>query len=296
MTNSDPFVSLAKDADSLSDQRVWLVTGASGGLGMATVKAALRNGDLVAATSRDAEKLARAVGAPADRFLPLAVTLTDEAAVRAAVRSVIDRFGRIDVLVNNAGYAVLGAVEEISDEQVRANFDINVFAVLNMVRAVLPGMRSRRSGHVVNIASISGSVGGPASGIYSASKAAVLLLSESLADEVGPLGIHVTALCPGGFRTNFLDAGLSARHVGVEIGDYDQVHRVVAGYGQLNGRQGGDPARAGEVIVALSRMGNPPPRLYLGADALSGVERKLHAVSRSVREYEELSLSAGFGE
>lgn len=275
-------------------EKVWLVTGASKGLGLATVQAALHAGDRVAATSRDAVKLAAEVGAGKDRFLPLEVALDDESSIRAGVDAVVAAFGRVDVLVNNAGYSILGAVEEISDAEVRANFDINVFGVLNMMRAVLPVMRAQRSGHIISVSSISGSIGGTATGIYSATKAAVLLLSESLAEEVAEFGIRVTALCPGGFRTDFLDTKSSSRHPQQPISDYTSVHQALADYGRLNQHQGGDPARAGEVMVALTRMDDPPSRLYIGADALRGIEYQLRQVADSVQQYQQLSLSTGY--
>lgn len=276
----------------MTESKVWLVTGASKGLGLAVVRHALAHGDRVAATSRDAARLGAEVAAGEDVFLPLEVTLTDEASIAAGVRQVVDRFGRIDVLVNNAGYSILGAVEEMSDQEVRANFDINVFGVLNMLRGALPVMREQRSGHIINIGSISGSVGGPSTGIYSATKAAIILLSESLADEVAEFGIAVTAICPGGFRTDFL--GDSSRHPAHAIPDYGQVHDMLGQYARLNGNQGGDPQKAAEVMVALSRMEQPPTRLYLGGDALRGIEYKLQEVARSVEQYQQLSLSTGF--
>lgn len=276
-----------------SNQPVWLVTGASKGLGLATVRAAIRHGYRVAATSRDAAKLAQQVDTDAQNFLALETVLTDENSIASSVAEILDRFGRIDTLVNNAGYSILGSIEEISDSEARANFDINVFAVLNMLRAVLPVMRGQRSGHIINIGSISGSVGGLSTGMYSATKAAVILLSESLAEEVSDLGIHVTALCPGGFRTDFLDKS-SSHHPAAAIKDYTAVHEAINRYGKLNGNQGGDPDKAGEVIVRLSQMARPPRRLYLGSDALRGIEYKLQEIAQSVEEHRHLSVSASF--
>lgn len=275
------------------NDKVWLVTGASKGLGLAVVKAALQHGHRVAATTRDVEKLTAEVNAPADRFLAINVVLTDEASICQGVQTVVERFGQIDVLVNNAGYALLGALEELSDAEVRANFDINVFGVLNMLRGVLPVMRSQRRGHVINIASISGSVGGASTSVYSASKAAVILLSESLAGEVEDLGIRVTAICPGGFRTDFLDKS-SSRQAAQPIPDYRMVHQVVAQYGQLNKNQGGDPSKAAEVMIQLAAMDAPPARLYLGSDALRGIQYKLQDVAKVVAQYQSLSQSTHF--
>lgn len=275
--------------------KVWLITGASKGLGLATAKHALARGARVAATSRDARKLATEMAVSGDRFLALEATLVDEASVRSAVQATVSHFGRLDVLVNNAGYSILGALEEISDAEARANFDINVFGVLNMTRAVLPTMRAQRSGHIINVSSISGSIGGPTTGIYSATKAAVLLLSESLAAEARELGIHVTAICPGGFRTDFLDKS-SSRQPHLRIDDYRTTHAMLDRYARLNQHQSGNPAKAAEAIAALTEMEQPPTRLYLGADALRSISAKLVEVTDGVRQYERISLSTGFEE
>jgi NAD(P)-dependent dehydrogenase (short-subunit alcohol dehydrogenase family) len=277
----------------MTESNVWLITGASKGLGLAVVKRALAHGLRVAATSRDAARLKTEVGAEENVFLPLEVTLKDEASIVSAVRQTKERFGTIDVLVNNAGYAVLGAMEEISDADIRANFDINVFGVMNMMRRVLPVMREQGRGHVINIASISGSLGMASTAIYSATKAAVILLSESVAEEVADFGISVTALCPGGFRTDFLDK-TSARHPEHSIPAYHGVRAAMEHFARLNGNQGGDPEKAAEVMIELSRMKNPPTRLYIGSDALHGIDHKLRDVAQSVESYRKLSESTNF--
>lgn len=277
----------------MTQSNVWLVTGASKGLGLATVRHALAHGFRVAATSRDAKRLQAEIGAGEDMFLPLEVTLTDEACIASAVRQTKERFGGIDVLVNNAGYAVLGGMEEISDADARANFDINVFGVLNMMRAVLPVMRAQGRGYIINIASISGSLGMASTAIYSATKAAVILLSESVAEEVADFGISVTALCPGGFRTDFLDKS-SARHPEQAIAAYQGVHAAMEHFARLNGNQGGDPDKAAEVLIEISQMQKPLKRLYIGSDALHGIEHKIHDVVQSVDRYRKLSESTNF--
>lgn len=276
-----------------TQSNVWLITGASKGLGLAVVKHALAQGFRVAATSRDAARLRTEVGAGDDVFLPLEVTLTDETSIASAVRQTKEQFGTIDVLVNNAGYAILGAMEEISDADIRANFDINVFGVMNMMRAVLPVMREQGRGHIINIASISGSLGMASTAIYSATKAAVILLSESVAAEVSDFGILVTAICPGGFRTDFLDK-MSARHPEHAIAAYRSVHDAMEQFGRLNGNQSGDPEKAAEVMIEISRMKNPPTRLYIGSDALHGIDHKLHEVAQSVATYRTLGESTNF--
>lgn len=274
----------------MDHDQVWIVTGASKGMGLATVRAALAAGYRVAGTSRDARRLREAVGADDARFLAVEMTFDSRDSIEAAIGTVLDAFGRVDVLVNNAGYALLGAVEEFSDEEVEANFDVNVFGLLRVTRAVLPTMRAQRSGHVINLASISANVTGPATGLYSATKAAVLMLSEALDAEVEQLGINVTAVCPGGVRTDFLDSS-SARHPKKQIDDYLRVRRAQQGYDQLNHRQGGDPELVARAFVQLSQMEEPPTRLYLGGDALNAIVRSSEHVVEEAARYQELSLS-----
>lgn len=269
---------------------VWFVTGASKGMGLETVRAALAAGARVAATSRDAARLSEAVGAPEGRFLAVEMSFDSEHSIQAAVDTAVETFGRLDVLVNNAGYALLGGVEEFSDHEVRANFDVNVFGLLAVTRAVLPVMRGQRSGTILNMASISANATGPATGLYSATKAAVLMLSEALADEVESLGISVTAICPGGVRTDFLDPS-SARRAARRIADYTVVERTTEAYARLNHNQGGDPARVADVLVMLSQSENPPRRLYLGADAVHAIESICHQTVRDAERYKRISLS-----
>ncbi|KXP11293.1 short-chain dehydrogenase [Tsukamurella pulmonis] len=272
----------------MSEHPVWLVTGASKGIGLEVVKAALASGARVAATTRSPEKLSAELRDP--NLLALAVDLTDERDVRRAVAQVETEFGHIDVLVNNAGYSLLGAVEEVSLEDVRANFDVNVFGLLTVTQAALPGMRDRRSGRILNLASISASVTGPAQGIYSASKAAVLMLTEALAAEVAPLGLHAVAICPGGVRTDFLDSS-SSRRPDTAIHDYAAVSRTLAALDRLNHNQGGDPARLAQALVRVATMPDPPTRLYLGDDALRAILGASEQVHADAERYAELSRS-----
>ncbi|RDH13331.1 SDR family oxidoreductase [Tsukamurella pulmonis] len=272
----------------MSEHPVWLVTGASKGIGLEVVKAALASSARVAATTRSPEKLSAELRDP--NLLALAVDLTDERDVRRAVAQVETEFGHIDVLVNNAGYSLLGAVEEVSLEDVRANFDVNVFGLLTVTQAVLPGMRDRRSGRILNLASISASVTGPAQGIYSASKAAVLMLTEALAAEVAPLGLHAVAICPGGVRTDFLDSS-SSRRPDTAIHDYAAVSRTLAALDRLNHNQGGDPARLAQALVRVATMPDPPTRLYLGDDALRAILGASEQVHADAVRYAELSRS-----
>ncbi|NMD55321.1 MULTISPECIES: SDR family NAD(P)-dependent oxidoreductase [Tsukamurella] len=272
----------------MTDSPVWLVTGASKGIGLEVVKAALASGARVAATTRSPDKLTAELDDP--HLLALPMQVTDEADVHGAVARVEAELGRIDVLVNNAGYSLLGAVEEVSLEDVRANFDVNVFGVLTVTRAVLPGMRARRSGRILNLASISARVTGPAQGIYSASKAAVLLLTEALDAEIAPLGLHAVAICPGGVRTDFLDAS-SSRRPATTIDDYASVAGTLAALDRLNHNQGGDPALLARALVTIAAMPEPPTRMYLGADALHAILRTTDAERADAERYADLSRS-----
>lgn len=311
---------------------VLLVTGATKGIGLATALAALDAGYRVAATSRDADGLRAAVTsalsargddaaalAGPDRFLPLTLSFAPDAvaaSARAVAEAVVEQWGRIDVLVNNAGYAVLGAFEDMDLEQVRANFDVNVFGVLAMTQAVLPVMRRQGesaayslapvgggAGRVISIASISGTVTGPSQSIYSATKAGVIMMSEALADEVGHLGIQATAVCPSGVRTDFLDprsmqhAGTAgegqpaAAATGREGAGNDVVAATMEGLARFNHHQSGDPALVGEAILELASMKTMPRRLYLGAPALSALQGKLNEVAQEASGYIALSRS-----
>jgi NAD(P)-dependent dehydrogenase (short-subunit alcohol dehydrogenase family) len=271
---------------------VWFVTGASRGLGAAMVGEALARGHRVAATARDAGSVRAAFpDAAEDVLLAARLDVADEGSVRAAVDAALERFGRIDVLVNNAGHGMLGAVEEVADEAVREVFDTNVFGLLRVLRAVLPTLRAQRSGHVVNMSSVGGFTGAPGWGLYAASKFAVEGLSESLRAELEPLGIAVTIVEPGGFRTDFLD-GSSLRVEPTAIADYAPsagATREVPG--QYNGAQRGDPAKLAAAVADLTEAADPPLRLQLGADCVERVEEKLDEVRHELDRWRAVALS-----
>jgi NAD(P)-dependent dehydrogenase (short-subunit alcohol dehydrogenase family) len=269
--------------------RVWLITGTSSGFGREIATAALGAGDRVVATAREVSGLAELVAAAPERVRTVAVDVTDPAAVRHAVQVAAVEFGRIDVVVNNAGYGSRGAVEELSTEQIRAQFDVNVFGALEVTRAVLPVMRAQRSGHVVQMSSVAGIHAALGGAVYAGTKFALEGLSEGLALELAPLGIKVTIIEPGPFRTDF--AGRSAAH-GEPIADYapvlDPSRRRFAA---LDGQQAGDPARAARAIVDVVGLDDPPLRLPLGAaafdrirDQLTGRLAKLDAVEALGRD------------
>ena len=278
------------------EQKVWLVTGASKGIGLQIVLEALKAGNIVVGTSRDSQKLSQAVatelGETSKNFWAVEMEF-DETSINTIVAQVIAKYGRIDVLVNNAGYALLGAVEKVELTDVKKNFDVNFFGLLSMTQAVLPQMRKQKAGNIINLASISGTVTGPTQGIYSATKAGVIMLSEALAAEVAPFGIKVTAIAPGGVRTDFLDQ-TSLREPAKMTSDYQVVRDTMAGLKRLNHNQSGDPKRVAEAIVKVAQMKRPPVRLYLGSGAIQALQAKLNEVVTEVNAHLDLSQSTDF--
>lgn len=274
-------------------KKVLFVTGASKGIGLEVAVAALEKGYRVVATSRNAETLtekvlARVPEAGSD-FLALEMLFTEDS-IQAAVAQVLDHFGRIDVLVNNAGYGIFGALEEFSLDEIRKNFDVNVFGLLALTQAVLPGMRQQKSGHIINLASISGSVTGPVQGVYSATKASVIMMSEALQAEVEPFGIQVTAVNPTGIRTDFLDSS-SMRRPEKEIKDYEVVQATMSGLARLNHNQGGDPTFLAQAILDIAEMKKTPNRFYAGSGALAAMQYKINEVVTEINEFADLSQS-----
>jgi NAD(P)-dependent dehydrogenase (short-subunit alcohol dehydrogenase family) len=274
-------------------KRVWFITGASRGLGALIAEAALVDGNVVIAAGRNVAAIAERLGdSPA--LLPVALDVTDEAQAKAAVEAVVEKFGRIDVLVNNAGFGLLGAIEESSDADVRRMYDTNVFGLLNITRAVLPVMRSQRAGHVINMSSIGGYRSAAGFGAYCSTKFAVEGLTEALRTELKPLGIHATVVEPGYFRTDFLDASslVVAREV---IADYDEtsgnVRRVAA---SLNHNQPGNPEKLAAAMVELVHAQTPPLRLPLGTDTLKAIAEKNAYVTQETEIWKALSESTDF--
>jgi NAD(P)-dependent dehydrogenase (short-subunit alcohol dehydrogenase family) len=274
-------------------QLVWMITGASQGFGQELVRAALQRGDSVIATSRNPQKVVTDFKEASDRLLAVAMDLRDPAQIAAAVKAALARFGRIDVLVNNAGHGLLGAVEEASDAEIASVYETNVFGLLRVTNAVLPYFREQRSGHVINLSSIGGLIGIPGFGIYNSTKFAVEGLSEALAKEVAPLGIRVTIVEPGPFRTNFLAGSLVT--AGKTIGDYDQTSgRTRASAAERNGNQPGDPVRAVEAIVKAVTAEYPPLHLLLGKFAYETATAKLDNLRKEFETWREVTLSSDF--
>jgi NAD(P)-dependent dehydrogenase (short-subunit alcohol dehydrogenase family) len=241
--------------------------------------------------------LRKAVESDTEDFLPLAVDLTAEAGVESAIGQTVDRFGRIDVVVNNAGYGLVGSLEELTDGEARENFNVNVFGTLHVIRKVMPFLRAQGSGHIFNISSIGGFFGSfPGWGIYCATKFALEGLSESLAAEVKPFGVKVTIVSPGYFRTSFLSAGSIAvpRH---PIEAYGEVRESQAMHQhQIDGKQAGDPEKAVAVMIQMASQQNPPLHLFLGQDAYDLALQKIAAVQKDLQDWKDISTATAFEE
>lgn len=275
--------------------KVWFITGASKGLGLSLVRQLLAQGDFVAATSRSKSSLEKAIPADGKNFLPLEVNLTDEQDVKRAIATTVETFGRIDVVVNNAGYGLIGAVEELTDAEARKNFEVNVFGSLNVVRQSLPHLRRQSSGHIINISSIAGYTGDfPGFGIYCATKFAVVGFSEALAVETKPLGINVTTVMPGYFRTNFLNSD-SLVTPKTEMAEYQsardsqRLHQE-----QIRDNQPGDPEKGATAIIKLAAEQNPPVHLLLGSDTYEYAHGKANAMKTEFDAWKELTTSTNF--
>ena len=280
---------------ALPTNPVWLVTGCSTGFGHALAERILARGWRVVATARGADRVADLVSLAPDRALAVDLDVTDPAQVSAAVAAATERFGRVDVLVNNAGYGYQSSVEEGDEAEIRAQFEANVFGLFAMTRAVLPGMREQRGGAIVNITSVAGLVGFPASGYYAASKHAVEGFSDALAAEVSPLGISVTCIEPGPFRTNW--AGRSLKQTASTIADYADTARArmetTSGY---SGQQPGDPVRAAEAMIDAVERAHPPRHFVLGKFGIDAVTERLRARLDEIEAQRAVSLATDFPE
>ena len=280
-------------ADATQDKPVWFITGCSTGFGRELAQILLKRGYRVVATARDKAKIADLVAGHGRTGLALKLDVDKEADIEAAVKAARDRFGRIDVLVNNAGYGYLAAIEEGDDADVRAMFETNFFGLAAMTRAVLPVMRAQKSGAIVNISSIGGFIGFPGSGYYAATKFAVEGLSESLSKEVAPLGIKVIIVEPGPFRTDW--AGRSLKTPKKPIDAYAQTaiarRRQIQG---ISGSQAGDPVRASEAIIAAVDQERPPLRLPLGAVAYEAMGAEIEALRKEHASLEQIARGADY--
>ena len=272
--------------------RVWMITGSAGGLGAGIARAALVNGDQVVATDLDLARLDQTYSS--DQVMTAALDIRDEQQAQTVVTAAVARFGRIDVLVNNAGYGQFGPFEEVEPEAIERQFATNVFGTFNVTRAVLPVMRRQRSGHLVMVSSNGGFKGVRGASMYSASKFAIEGFSEALAEEVAEFGIRLTLLEPGAFRTDFLDSRMLKLGTRA-LEDYAEFRaRTLAVFEARNHRQIGDPYRLGLAVVQLAALAAPPLRFVAGSDALSVVEAKLGQVRADLERWRSLSTSTDF--
>jgi len=273
--------------------RTWLITGASRGFGILIAEQALRAGDAVIATARNPQDITDRLG-DHPNLLAVRLDVTREEEAHQAVAQGIKRFGRIDVLINNAGFGVLGAVEETSASETERLFATNVFGLLNVTRAVLPHMRAQRSGRVINISSIGGYQAYVGWGVYGSTKFAVEGISEALHQELAPLGIHATVVEPGFFRTDFLDEQ-SLIKTALVLPDYDETVGKMRTFAEAaNHAQPGDPLKFAEAMLALVNAPNPPQRLALGSDTVARIEAKNRLVAQELAEWNELALSTDY--
>ncbi|MBB3398815.1 SDR family oxidoreductase [Rhizobium sp. BK060] len=278
----------------MTEKKVWLITGAGRGMGIDIAQKALAAGHSVVATGRSAEKVLQAIGAH-ENLLTVALDITDPNAAVAAAKSAVDRFGRIDVLVNNAGNFYAGYFENISADQFRAQMETNFFGPLNVTRAILPVMRRQRSGQVITITSTAGLIGQEFVVAYAASKFALEGWMESLRYDVAPYGICTMSVEPGFFRTELLVEEASMIWPELEIADYaERTAQTIAGWKGMHGKQGGDPAKLAAALVTLSDAGELPLRFVAGADAMAAVEANLQTVKEQIDVHRGLSASLAF--
>ena len=274
---------------AMTDKKIWFITGAARGMGVDFATAALGAGNAVVATARNADRVTAALGEH-DDLLAVDLDITDAASAEGAVRAAVDRFGRIDVIVNNAGNFYAGYFEEISPGQMRAQIETNLFGPMTVTRAVLPVMRRQRSGHVVTISSTAGLIGQEFVAAYAASKFAVEGWMESLRFDVEPFGIRTTVVEPGFFRTELLVEGSSTIWPELSIDDYaERTASTIASWRSMNGQQGGDPAKLAAALVTITELETPPLRFVAGADAVAGVEQKARDLLAQVDAYRQLS-------
>ncbi|WBL24297.1 SDR family oxidoreductase [Zunongwangia sp. HGR-M22] len=279
----------------MNTKKVWFVTGASKGLGLTLTKKLLAQGFRVAATSRSKNSLIAAIGEENESFFPIEMDLTNNQNVKKAIEASIGHFGKIDVLVNNAGYSQIGTLEELSEKEVERNFKVNVFGYLNVIRNASAYLRQQKSGHLFNISSIGGYTGNFAGfGIYCSTKFAVTGFTEALAEEMKPFGVNTTLVYPGYFRTNFLSEG-SVQTPANPIEEYKAAREMEQAHlNDINGNQPNDPEKAAEVFIALSQQENPPVHFFMGEDAYHYANLKIETIQKAMEENRDLGTSTGF--
>ena len=279
----------------MTTKKIWFVTGASKGLGLTLVQQLLAAGYAVAATSRNLAELTQAVSTATDHFLPLHMDLSSEASVQQAIATTISTLGGLDVVVNNAGYGQLGGIEELTDKEARQNFEVNVFGLLNVLRAATPHLRQQHSGRVFNISSIGGYTGNfPGFGIYCGTKFAVAGITESYTAEMKDFGVHATVVYPGYFRTEFLASG-SLDTPQNPIAAYQSIRNSQAWHQQqMAGNQPGDPVKAAHVLIQISETENPPVHLFLGEDANQLAAQKIAEVQQDLQQWQAMASATSF--
>jgi NAD(P)-dependent dehydrogenase (short-subunit alcohol dehydrogenase family) len=275
--------------ENLTTGKVWFVTGASKGFGLALVKLLLLNGNKVAATSRNAADIEQQIPDHSENLLPLTVDITNEKSVDEAINKTVSTFGRLDVIVNNAGYFILGSVEALTAQEFRQSMEVNVFGTFNVIRAAMPYLRRQQSGYIINFSSVAGYKGNGNAASYNAAKFAVIGLSEALAEEVKPFGVKVTVVAPGLFRTSFLDKGtfMVAQN---RIEGYNSEVLETA-MNQINGNQPGDPDKLVAALVKLTEEQNPPVHLLMGPDAYQIITQARKAETAEIEFWKHITLS-----
>jgi len=270
------------------NNRVWFITGCTSGFGNILCKQLLARGELVVATARAPEKLEalRELAQTPNQLLILKLDVTKNDEIKTAVAETLKKFGRIDVLINNAGYGATGALEEVSEVEIRRNFETNVFGLFEVTRAILPTMRAQKSGHIINLSSVAGMVAKPGAGVYAATKFAVEGMSEALSGELAPYHIKVSLIEPGGFRTNFAGSALS---VAPPMKEYDEsLAKIREMYATISGHQPGDPEKAVTAMMDLVDHAHPPFRLPMGKIALASIRAKLAQYEKEMKEWEKI--------
>ena len=276
----------------MNTKKVWFVTGASKGLGLILVKKLLENDYRVAATTRSTESLINEAGSVSKTFLPIKMDVTDDNNVKEGISKTVAHFGKIDIVVNNAGFGQIGTLEELSDEEVKNSFDVNVFGSLNVIRHATPYLRNQQSGHIFNISSIGGYIGNfPGFGIYCATKFAVAGFTEALAEEMKGFDVNVTLVYPGYFRINFLSKG-SVKTAANPIAAYESARQSEEAHlGQIDGNQPNDPEKAAEVFINVSEQTAPAVHLFLGNDAYQYAGLKIETIQAAMESNERLGRS-----
>lgn len=274
----------------MSNQKVWFITGASKGLGLLLAQMLLSKGEKVIATSRNVDALEKSISKNNENFLPLKVDITSDKEVKMAIEKSIEKFGRIDVVVNNAGYSLVGSMEEMTDEEFRSTIDVNLFGTVNVIRNVIPYLRKQKSGHVINISSGSGYSGNAKAASYNAAKFSVIGLTEGFAKEINEFGVKTTVIAPGQFRTEFMDSLQYVKNR-IEVYGIDEAEEL---WSSFSGQQIGDPKKLAQIIIDIAAMENPPLHLLVGTDVYDSIINKRNAELEEMKKWQHLTLSTNF--